>query len=390
MKKIPLLAFILLLTALCSPKDEKVEKIIKDRVEVVQNQIEPYRIRREPSNFILQEEFEIDLERKDLAEKGITEIHSFDVDSEGNIFMICINNDNNLIFKFNNKGNLTQSFGRRGQGPGEFQDCFYFRINSKDELVVTANHKILIFDKVGSILKETKINLGTSSGTILDNGNYLFKGTPVPVKERAGEMVSYLSLYDTEFRKINDLDRVVYPDPGSQEIKGIYYKLLWSVDADKIYTASQERGYEIYVYDISGNLLRKVRKTYKKIPPSDEYKENYKKNLGLRMYKFLKNRLHFPSSLPPFHCFLTDQKGRIFVMTYEEGEKSGEQIYDIFNPDGIFIFRKSMQLCLSNDFLNFSAVDYVDGRMKNKRFYCHYEKESGHTKLGVYKISWSR
>jgi hypothetical protein len=133
-----------------------------------------------------------------------------------------------------------------------------------------------------------------------------------------------------------------------------------------------------------------VRKVYKKIPPSDEYKEKYKNNLGPRMYELLKSRLHFPSSLPPFHYFLTDKEGRIFVMTYEEGEQPSEHIYDIFNPDGIFISRKSMKVCLSNDLMSFSAVDYVDGKMKNDRFYCHCEKESGYEELIVYKLSWNR
>ena len=41
------------------------------------------------------------------------------------------------------------------------------RINSHDEIIVTANHKILIFDKIGNNLKEIRIKLGTSFGTIV-------------------------------------------------------------------------------------------------------------------------------------------------------------------------------------------------------------------------------
>jgi len=269
----------------------------------------------------LEEELVIDLEREDLAKSGITEIHSFDVDSEGNIYLLCLNNDDNLIFKFNKKGDYIHSFGQRGQGPGEFQDCFYFRINSYDEIIVTANHKILIYDKNGNNLKEIKIKLGTSLATLVDNGNYLFKDIPKPVKEREGRFVSHLSLYNSEFKKIKDLDRIEYPDPGSQKIKGIYYKLLWSIDASKIYTASQERGYEIYVYDLNGNFLRRVKKAYKKISPDDEYKKRYKDNLGKRMYELLGDRLYFPASLPPFHYFIKEIQAilafRVIIKTAE-------------------------------------------------------------------------
>lgn len=388
MKKLIYFTLILSLFYYCGSKQDEIEKIIEDGVEVVLNRIEPYTIKNEPSGFTLEEEFVIDLEREDLAEKGITEIHSFDVDSEGNIYLLCLNNDNNLIFKFNKNGNFIHSFGQRGQGPGEFQDCFYFRINSYDELVVTANYKILIYDKKGNNLKEIRIKLGTSLGTLVDNGNYLFKDIPKPVREREGTMVSYLSLYNSEFKKIKDLDRIEYPDPGSQEIKGTYYKLLWSINANKIYTASQERGYEIYVYDLNGNFLRKVRKSYKKISPGDEYKKRYKENLGKRMYELLRDRIYFPTSLPPFHYFFTDAEGRMFVMTYEKGTCPYEHFYDIFNPDGIFILRKSMITCISYDSLSFSAIDYIDAKIKNNRFYCHSEKENGYMQLVVSKVGW--
>lgn len=362
---------------------------MEDGVEIVINHVEPYKIGKISPNLSLQEEFVINMYSDNLAEKGLTEVHSFDVDSEGNIYVMCVNNEGNLIFKFDNKGSYIKAFGRSGQGPEEFIDCFYFWVNSRDEIIVTGNYKIIIFDKDGNCLKEIKITLGTSSGTILENGNYIFKESPRPVENGSGEMISFLSLYDPDFKKIKELDQIKYPDPGLQKIKGIYYKLIWNIGEGQIFTSSQERNYEIYVYDFNGNFIRKVRKKYYKIFPPDEYKEKYKKNLGENMYRFLEKRLYFPSILPPFHYFLIDYEGNLFVMSYEKGEKPGEHIYDIFNPEGIFILRKSMKTCLSNDFLSFSSVDYVDGKMKNNRFYCHYEKEDGTTELIVNKISWN-
>lgn len=361
---------------------------MENGVEIVLNKIEPYKIKREHTKFTLEKEFVIDTERDDLAKIGIVDIDGFDVDFEGNIYVLCLQNDNELIHKFDNKGNYTYGFARKGRGPGEFQMFFYFRINSRNEIIVTANQKILVFNKNGIFLRQIKIEIGTSAGTLLDNGNYLFEDAPMQIEERSGKTASNLSLYDQDFKKIKELDRIEYPDPGSQELNALYNLLFWAVNGQRIFSASQDRGYEILVFDLNGSPLRKIRKEYRKIPISDEYKEEYKKNLGSRMYEILKNRLHYSLLLPPFHYFLTDEDDRIFVRTYEKGDQKDEFIYDIFNSNGLFISRKSMSSCLCSNYFYFSAVNFVNGKIKNGRFYCLSEKESGFRELRIYKMIW--
>jgi len=363
---------------------------MEDGVEVILNHIEPYTFKGKHSSLQLEKQIAIDAERNDLVNIGLTEIHSFDVDSDGNIYILCFQNDDNLIFKFDKNGNFIQAFGRKGQGPGEFEISFYFRVNANDELLITANQKILIYDTSGAFLKEIKIVLGTSAGTVLDNGLYLFEETPRQLDNKSGKTISHLSLYDSNFVKIKDLDRIEYLDPGSQEINATYYKLLWQVNDKRIYTMSDDRGYEILVYDLNGNLLKKIRKKYNKSPLSSSYKEGYKNDLGPRMYELLKSRLRFPSSSPPFHYFLVDEKNRLFVRTWEQSELPNYYFHDIFSPEGIFILRKNMRTCVREPFLNFSGVNVVYGAMKNGRFYCLGEKDSGYRKLVVYKMIWDQ
>ena len=93
-----------------------------------------------------------------------------------------------------------------------------------------------------------------------------------------------------------------------------------------------------------------------------------------------RKKIYFPDSMPPFHSFFTDDEGRIFVMTYEQGENPGEYIYDIFNKDGIFIGRKAMNIL--HDQRGLYAW------MKNDRLYCLQEKESFFKRLVVYKVYW--
>ena len=101
MGKLILLVLTLSLLLYCGPKQEKVERYIEDGVEVVVNHLEPYEIKREPSNLILEEEFTIDTEKDEIAETGLVDIEPdvFDVDSEGNVYLLNWKGMENVILK---------------------------------------------------------------------------------------------------------------------------------------------------------------------------------------------------------------------------------------------------------------------------------------------------
>jgi hypothetical protein len=338
----------------------------------------------------LKKEFVIDTERQELADRGINEIDDFDVNSEGHIFVLSLRNDQNVISQIDNKGNFVRSFGRKGQGPGEIQGRECFRINAKDEIILTDRYKIVSFDKDGNLLREFKIPLKTTIGTVLDNGNFLFKDTPMPADDKSGKLFSALALYDQEFRRIRELEKIEYPDPGSQEIEGIYYKLLWYANGKTIVTSFQKRDYELHVFDLQGRPVRTIRKDYQPVSLSDEYKKEWIKNLGPRMFELIKDRVTFPTSLPPFHIFVGDESGRLYVMTYKTGSGPGEFMYDIFNSEGVLISCVSWPRCLSEDSMRFSGFDHAYGKVKNNRFYCLCEKENGFPQIVVSELIWGK
>ena len=101
MKKLIYLCLILCLFCHCKPKQEEIERYIKDGVEVIVNHLEPYKIKGEPSILHLEEEFTIDTEIDEIAELGLTEIWGFTVDSDENIFFFMPPmTQGNLVFKF--------------------------------------------------------------------------------------------------------------------------------------------------------------------------------------------------------------------------------------------------------------------------------------------------
>ncbi len=158
--------------------------------------------------------------------------------------------------------------------------------------------------------------------------------------------------------------------------KGTPRLWCWSVSKRNVYVGNEERGYEIWVYDLDGNLIRKIKKEYKKVPISEEYK---KKRLE-RTPDYLKKMTFFPDYFPPYQSFFTDDGGRLFVMTYEKGENPGEFMIDIFNHEGVFVGRKSINAWVSDSFLW--------AKIKRNLLYCLQEKESGYKKLVVYRMKW--
>lgn len=75
-------------------------------------------------------------------------------------------------------------------------------------------------------------------------------------------------------------------------------------------------------------------------------------------------------------------------MTHEKGENPEEHMFDIFNPEGVFVLRKSLEVFLSGNL--FEPGNPIDSWavMKHDRFYCLREKESGFKELVVYITKW--
>ena len=387
MKKKSLLIIILIFLCFCAPEGEKVEKIIEDGVEVVINRIEPYSIKGEPSAFTLEEEFSIDTEDDKIAELGLTDIGgSFDVDSSGNVYIINPKGSESIIFKFDRNGNFIRSFSRRGQGPGELLafpfPSLYLVVDHEDNIAVTdsRNHKISFFKEDGRLVKEKKIDTNIYEAFPLENGNYV---AYISVMDATRDFINQnpVTLFSHEFEEIKELDKQLIPNPIiGKRLKGIWHVISWTVAKGKIYTGFQERGYEIFVYDLEGKLLRKIQKEYKHVPVSQEYKDKFMKRFEAEIFDPIRKKIYFPDSMPPLLSFFSDDEGRLFVMTYEEGENPGEYIYDIINPDGVCVGRKSLKV--------FHDESGLYATMKKGRFYCLNEKESGYKKLTAYKVRW--
>ncbi|MCJ7583066.1 MAG: 6-bladed beta-propeller [Candidatus Aminicenantes bacterium] len=387
MKKAFCLVNILIFLLCCSPKQENVERIIENGVEVIINHLEPYDIKGEPSTLNLEEDFTIDLEQDDIAKLGLADIlFWFDVDSEGNIYLLDSRGSSGIwVFKFNKSGNYVSSFGRKGEGPGEFHKPNVIRVTNEDEIaIIDQSRKLAFLDKEGNLIKE--IRLSSTYGFLdpLNQERFLMLKTIQNPSEDISTEYS-LFLCGEELEELQELAVMEIPNPlVVKRLDGVLRIPIFTITEKSFLLWDPNKGYEIAEYDFEGKLLRKIRKDYKPVEVSEEYKKGFLKLYDSPNLKEYRKMIYFPKNLPPLQFFFVDEKGYLFVMTFEKGDTPKAILYDVFNKDGVFITRIQLENISIQDLrevtLNVMAL--------NGRIYCLQEKESGYKELVVYKMRW--
>ncbi|MCX6563528.1 MAG: 6-bladed beta-propeller [Candidatus Aminicenantes bacterium] len=359
-------------------KQAKIDRATENGAEVVLNHLQPYSLQGESGTLLLERIFSIDTEKEDLLKAGLTDIETFDVDQDGHIFILQWQSKDHFVFKFSPDGRLLNSFLRFGQGPGELEYGGKILISPQNEVLAKdpSKTKFLVYDRDGRFLRETRLDK-TYSPVPLANGRYfIFWGDDTPEWRK-----QFVGLYDAESKSVNVLDTFQYPNVMNTRSPVNRDLLVYHVAAARIFIGNTTKGYEIQTYDLDGNLLRKIRKEFAPVLVTDQLKNDY-----FKLWPAddpMKNNLYFTENWPPFRGLFADDEGRLFVLTYEAGINPGEFMYDIFNPEGIFIGRLSLAN-MKNLFRHGSFTI----KMKKKSLYALQEKENGYKELVVYRMTW--
>jgi len=366
----------------CSPQKTKWSEI--NGVTIIENPKRPINI----SDILhLENEFSIDTEKDEIAKLGLTDIEGFDVDSEEYIYVYLPSKVyDELIYKFDRAGRFITSFAPRGPGPGEIQNASFLRITEKDEIPVidTGGLKLIVFKKDGKVLGEIRLDFKIAAhGYVypLENGTYLARYiegrlTKTGENQPVQGVTWSLSLFDSNFNWIKTIDQLHLNrqllNMRSPFMMPVYF---WELSNGKIFVANSQWGYEIRIFDINGNLVRKIRKDYKPVEFSKKI---------LKIYE--RRNIAIPEFHPSFQrLFFTDNRnGNFFIMTFEKGENPREYLFDIFNKDGIFIGKISLDIYVERYTNRFPLYAVI----KNQRLFYIREKESGYKELICTRLIW--
>lgn len=375
-KKLIILSLLILWNFGCGP--QQVEKRLEDGVEVIINGIKPYRSEGQSSSLDLKEVKILDTEDPEVVAAGLVDINAFQVDSEGNIYILSHRGENHFFYKFTQEGQFEKSFGPKGQGPGEMEFPLLPRMLPQDRLTVTdVLKKLMVFDTDGDVVSETRIDPIFVIVNPMENGNSVVfwkAGADGAAGRYFNEKVG---LFSPDEQEIQELDVL-------QIAKQVYFLdpvFAWRISRDRIFHINEQRGYEILVYDEYGSLLRKIRKKYDPVRLTSETKEALWQSIPNKSK--LSDSAIIPDYLPPIHTLFSDEEGHLYAVTFEKGEQRGEYWCDIFNREGIFFARISLPV-------QFSRAPFpIYVLVKNQNLYCVGEKENGYQQLKIFRMVWN-
>jgi hypothetical protein len=252
------------------------------------------------------------------------------LDEEGNLYVL--DSGNHRIQKLSLDGSYLNSFGKKGQGPGEFQYMSGLELDSKGNMYVTdqATNTVKMLSPDG--IEITSFNPGgkpTSIG-LFKSGDMLFKNT-FPDSASLAVAVNQQGQRIGEFGQIEPYDDFDY--------LRYFNRIVFTLDQyDSIYIAYATRN-KIEKYSKSGNLMLSIdRPLNYEISKEITYED---KQFGPRKIKI------------PFVNFVSagiavDDKDRVWVLSYDRQLKFDEMGFKIVFRDGDGRFEGSQNLKTSD------------------------------------------
>jgi hypothetical protein len=147
-----------------------------------------------------------------------------------------------------------KTFGREGQGPGEFDFLYLIRV-FKDHLDLPGSHKLARFSLNGDYISEVAVTVGAFKGAVYRLGagyvirdvNFDDKGTTTTVR-----------LYDKDFKLVKEIGaRKMVPGFPKLNLVADYYAPR--VAGDQIYVIDAAEESIVTVYDRNGDRQKELR-----------------------------------------------------------------------------------------------------------------------------------
>jgi len=289
------------------------------------------------------------------------------VDAQDNIYVLDWGDVDVKVFAPD--GRLLRKFGKKGQGPGEFDTPAQFTLSADGRIFLLSGrqHQMVTLDGAGKYLSSFKVEgfcdrLGVDRhGTIyysqmlfpetgggeefklIQNRMALFKTDELgKVKTRLGEYPN-----GTMLRKIQ---KDMMTSQSSRES----YLTSWLVGPDDRVYIGYNKDYRLDVYDADWKLLFRFGREFTPVRHPD----------------FKSDGPH-PEFYPAFSDWrkFFDEQGNLWLEQYvEEGVK--DHVFDVFSPEGIYLkqVRAPETLFLVRGDLAYSIIRREDEYLVVKRF----------------------
>lgn len=357
-------------------------------VHIVRNPIEPF---FGAINFELDEALVIKDEQKGKYRFFL--LSRLIVDEEENIFGLDVRL--NQIFKFNKEGKFVNKFGRRGQGPGEFERPAILYIDKSQQIYVSDMRKIHVFNNTGEYVKGLTLNYNFTNFFCDRHGNIIAlshvateEGTKKSIikfdnnGKKKGDMADFKTVQAVVKKGKDD-------KPSSLTVYHEYNYLphMYPKGNSQFYYGYPSE-YKLNLMDNSGNLIMVIEKEEPPQSISKREKNHIVDEIGKRLSRMnrqfprdhIEKACKFPTHRPFFNGFIADENGMLFVARVNSvlEEEDSSFTFDIFSSEGIYLYKAILPFMPS----------YIDNG-------CIYRKrvndDSGETDIVKYKVTnWTK
>jgi len=358
----------------CKGKEEPVEAaaypVKIETVEGIRTVVNPAFPKEGIIRAALVEELVIGGEGGD-AESVLNRPQCLDVDAAGNIYVL---DWGDVEFKvFAPDGRHLRSFGKKGQGPGEFDTPAYFDLAADGRVFLLSGrqHQLIILDETGKYLSSFRLD-GFCSSLAVDGRNRVYYSQFLSPETGGGEEYELVQnkmalfradelgtektrlgeyLNGTMMRKVQGAgEGMIMSSMSSRES----YVTSWLVGPDDRIWIGYNKDYRLDVYDADWKLLFRFGRDFTPV----------------RHPGYKADGPH-PELYPAFSDWrkFFDEKGNLWLEQYvEEGVK--DHVFDIFSPDGIYLrqVRVPETLHLVRGDMAYSIIRTEDEFLLVKRF----------------------
>jgi hypothetical protein len=265
-------------------------------------------------------------------------------DENGNFFIF--DQGSLRVLTYDRAGKFVRLIGRRGQGPGEYQ-------NPRDVFIEDGNiyiycpRELVVFDRNGTFIK--KIHIMTFLGrAALGPGGALIGTLQVSPKDGFKQSLVQVNPEGQAARTIAE-----YKGECADSLKGMVSHWYSSQIAFTPLTVDSfaygySAEYKIQIADAEGRTLIVFTKEEKPIPISHKEKDRTRQKGGyFAWFGIGSNKpsesINFPDHRPYFHFLQglkNDDRGRLYVVKHVSIlERDGPQPVDVFSKEGIFLYR---------------------------------------------------
>jgi hypothetical protein len=347
---------------------QKIDVRNEDGVVVIRNPKSPVPQPGGPSKLILTEDLVIG---KDPAGGPdlFAELRSVGVDDQEYIW--TLDWEDIKVRVFDKTGELISTFGKKGQGPREWQSPNRMVVLPNGTAAVLDVNKLTFYSRDGTCLKELSTARARMARYRFDAEGNIYGDSFdfTPPKLRLG-----LVKYDPGLNKVKALAEIEEPLPIGGGFNAFTTLLYHHITADDRIVWLVTSKYEFRVLDTQGNLLRRILKD--QVPlnvTASDKKRILEERYGSSM---VRDQVVFPEVFPPVSFFIGDAEGRLYVQTYEVDAK-GRFAHDVFDAEG---------RCFTRFFLPQEEMPFVV--KKGKLYVLITENEEGIPLVKRYAMAW--